>query len=123
MEKHLWTPSGLRSLAAGDPIYVGRYQGGPRERDGACHQGTTWPFLAGPLVEAWVRVRGGTASAQGEVRHRFLEPLFPHVDPSGLGHLAEIADTDPPHASRGWTFQAWSVGEALRLARLVLAKR
>ena len=39
-----------------DPAYVGRYEGGPRERDGAYHQGTVWPFLAGAFVDAWVRV-------------------------------------------------------------------
>jgi predicted glycogen debranching enzyme len=122
VERHLWTPAGLRSLAAGDPRYVGRYQGGPRERDGAYHQGTTWAWLAGPFVEAWVRVRGGTAAAKREARRRFLEPMLQHLDPSGLGHLAEVADADPPHAPRGCPFQAWSVGEALRLERVVLAE-
>jgi glycogen debranching enzyme len=41
---------------------------------------------------------------------------------AGLGHLPEIADGDPPHAARGCPFQAWSVGEALRLDRVVLAE-
>ena len=49
---------GLRSLAPGDPAYVSQYHGGVRERDGAYHQGTVWPWLAGPFIEAWVRVHG-----------------------------------------------------------------
>jgi predicted glycogen debranching enzyme len=55
VEARLWTPLGLRSLAAGLPGYAPRYEGGVRERDGTYHQGTVWPWLAGPFVEAWVR--------------------------------------------------------------------
>ncbi len=121
VEERLWTPLGLRSLAPGEPGYAPRYQGGVRERDGAYHQGTVWPWLAGAFVEAWVRVRGGTADAKHEARTRFLEPLLAHLDEAGLGHLPEIADADPPHAPRGCPFQAWSVAEALRLDLDVLA--
>ena len=39
-----------------------------------------------------------------------------------LGHISEIADGDPPHAPRGCPFQAWSVGEALRLELTVLTE-
>ncbi|MHB8078022.1 MAG: amylo-alpha-1,6-glucosidase [Candidatus Krumholzibacteriia bacterium] len=115
VEARLLTPLGLRSLAPGEPGYVGRYQGGVRERDGAYHQGTVWPWLLGPFVEAWVRVRGGGDAAKREARDRFLGPLLQHLDDTGLGHLPEIADGDPPHAARGCPFQAWSVAEALRL--------
>lgn len=117
----LWTPLGLRSLAPDEPGYVGRYAGGVRERDGAYHQGTVWPWLLGPFVEAWVRVRGATPDAKRTARERFLVPLWRHLDEAGLGHVSEIADGDPPHTPRGCPFQAWSVAEALRLDRKVLA--
>ena len=71
------------------------------ERDGAYHQGTVWPWLLGPFVEAWVRVRGGTAEAKAEARARFLEPLLRHLDEAGLGHVSEIADGDAPHNPGG----------------------
>ena len=119
VEARLWTPLGLRSLAPDDPAYAGRYVGGVAERDGAYHQGTVWPWLVGPFVEAWVRVRGGTAAAKQEARERFLDPLLARMDAAGLGHISEIADGDPPHTPRGCPFQAWSVGEALRLDRVV----
>jgi predicted glycogen debranching enzyme len=122
VEERLLTPVGLRSLAPDDPAYVPQYQGGIRERDAAYHQGTVWPWLIGPFVEAWVRVRGGAAGAKREARERFLEPLLTHLDVAGLGHISEIADGDPPHAPRGCPFQAWSVGEALRLELTVLAE-
>jgi predicted glycogen debranching enzyme len=122
VEARLLTPIGLRSLAPGEPGYTGRYQGGVRERDGAYHQGTVWPWLLGPFVEAWVRARGSTAVAKREARTRFLKPLLAHLGEAGLGHVSEIADGDPPHTPRGCPFQAWSVGEALRLDQSVLAK-
>lgn len=123
VESHLLTPLGLRSLAPGEPGYAGRYAGGVRERDGAYHQGTVWPWLIGPFVEAWVRVRGDTAGAKREARRRFLEPLRRHLDTAGLGHMSEVADADPPHTPGGCPFQAWSVGELLRLEHVVLAER
>lgn len=117
----LWTPLGLRSLAPNEPGYVGRYAGGVRERDAAYHRGTVWPWLLGPFVEAWVRVRGATPEAKRTARERFVVPLWRHLDEAGLGHVSEIADGDPPHTPRGCPFQAWSVAEALRLDRIVLA--
>jgi predicted glycogen debranching enzyme len=120
VEERLWTPLGLRTLDPADPGYAGHYIGGVAERGGAYHQGTAWPWLAGPFVEAWVRVRGGTAEARREARERFLNPLLRHSGEAGLGHICEIADGDPPHTPRGCPFQAWSVGEALRLHRVVL---
>jgi predicted glycogen debranching enzyme len=122
VEQRLWTPLGLRSLAPDDPAYRGRYEGGVEQRDGAYHQGTVWPWLAGPFVEAWVRVRGKTAAARRQAREKFLAPLLRHRDCAGLGHISEIADGDPPHTPRGCPFQAWSVGETLRLDRLVLGE-
>ncbi len=120
VEKELLTPLGLRTLARDEAGYAARYEGGVRERDGAYHQGTVWPWLLGPFVEAWVRVRGDTAAAKQEAREQFLAPLLRHLDEAGLGHVSEIADGDAPHAPRGCPFQAWSVGEALRLQQILV---
>jgi predicted glycogen debranching enzyme len=120
VERALWTPLGLRSLAPQSPDYRGRYRGGPIERDEAYHQGTVWPWLLGPFVEAWVRVRRDTAAARREARERFLLPLLAHLDEAGLGHVSEVADGDAPHTPGGCPFQAWSVGELVRLERSVL---
>jgi glycogen debranching enzyme len=114
-ERLLWTPAGPRSLAPDEPGYVGRYGGDMLSRDGAYHQGTIWPWLAGAFVEGWVRVRGNTAEAKREARRRFVKPLVEHYTPSAPGQLGEIADGDTPHQPNGCPFQAWSVGEALRL--------
>jgi predicted glycogen debranching enzyme len=121
VEAKLWTPLGLRSLAPDEPGFVPRYQGGVWERDGAYHQGTVWPWLAGPFVEAWVRVRHGTRVSKEEARAKFVAPLLAHLDTAGLNHVSEIADAVEPHTPRGCPFQAWSVGELLRLCLVVLS--
>ncbi len=121
VESKLWTPLGLRSLAPDEPGFVPRYQGGVWERDGAYHQGTVWPWLAGPFVEAWVRVRNCTRVSKEDARATFVSPLFAHLDAAGLDHVSEIADAVEPHTPRGCPFQAWSVGELLRLCLVVLS--
>lgn len=122
VERRLMTPMGPRSLDPASPSYAGRYEGGPELRDAVYHQGTVWPWLLGPFVEAWVRVRGSIRAARREARDRFVAPLLEHLRTSGLGHISEIADGDAPHTPRGCPFQAWSLGELIRLERFVLAE-
>ena len=119
VEARLLTPLGLRTLAPDDPAYQGHYRGGLVERDGAYHQGTAWPWLMGPFVEAWLAVRGGTAAARTEARRRFLTPLLAHVERAGLGHVSEVVDGDAPHTPGGCPFQAWSLGELIRICRML----
>ncbi|WP_345815703.1 amylo-alpha-1,6-glucosidase [Paraburkholderia sp. PREW-6R] len=119
VEAELLTPLGLRTLAPSDPAYRGHYGGSPLERDGAYHQGTVWPWLLGPFVEAWLRVHQSDAEAPAQARARFLDPLYAHLDHAGLDHVSEIADGDAPHAPAGTPFQAWSLGELLRVERLL----
>src|SRR5712672_4399098 len=107
--EHLLTPYGLRSLAPGEAGYQGHYGGGPRERDGAYHQGTVWGWLLGPFALAHFRVYKDRAAALG-----FLEPLARSIDSYGVGTLAEIFDGDAPHHPRGCIAQAWTVAEVLR---------
>lgn len=114
----LVTPLGLRTLARDDSHYHGRFTGGIHERDGAYHQGTVWPWLLGPFVSAWLRVRGHQPEAKAEARRRFIEPMLQHLDDAGLGHVSEVADGDAPHAPRGCPFQAWSLGELIRAIAL-----
>ena len=121
VEARLWTPIGLRSLAPDEPGYIGHYGGGVGSRDGSYHQGTVWPWLLTSFVDAWVRARGSSREVKQHARARFLAPLLEHLGHDGLGHVCEIADGDFPHTPNGCPFQAWSVGEALRLDRIVLA--
>jgi glycogen debranching enzyme len=54
---------------------------------------------------------------------RFLAPLLAQLSEAGIGHVSELADGDAPHTPRGAPFQAWSLGELLRLEHDVLAPR
>ncbi len=112
VEERLLTPLGLRTLAHGEPGYFGRCEGDARWRDRAYHNGTVWPWLMGPFIDAWLRVHGDKAAA----KQRFLEPLRAAMT---FGHLPEIADGDAPHTPRGCPQQAWSLGEFLRVERLL----
>jgi predicted glycogen debranching enzyme len=115
-ESVLFTRNGLRSLSRIEAGYRGRYEGDPRARDTAYHQGTAWPWLLGAFVEAWVRVRGQTNEAKAEAYRRFVAPLEEALwTTGGIGHVSEIADGEEPHTLRGCPFQAWSLGELLRL--------
>jgi predicted glycogen debranching enzyme len=107
--RHLLVSYGLRSLAPGEPGYRPRYGGGPRERDGAYHQGTAWAWLLGPFALAHHRVHGDREAARA-----FLEPMAQHLTDHGLGSIAEVFDAEPPFRPDGCIAQAWSVAETLR---------
>ncbi len=92
-------------------------------RDGAYHQGIVWPWLMGAFVVAWVRARGRTDAARAIARQRFLAPLSITLRPPGPGHGSEIAEAEPPFRPRGGPFQAWSLGELIRLDREIFAPK
>jgi predicted glycogen debranching enzyme len=109
----LLTPLGLRSLSPDDPRFLGRHRGGPAQRDAAYHQGTVWPWLVGPYVDANV--------AAGLPTEGVLAGLEQHLGDWGLGSVSETADGAAPHDSSGCPFQAWSVAEVLRARRRLLS--
>jgi len=105
--RSLLTPLGLRSLAPDDPRYRPYHRGGPAERDAAYHQGTVWPWLIGPYVDA-----AGVARVPVD---GVLDGLDRHLGDWGLGSVSETADGAAPHLGTGCPFQAWSVAELLRV--------
>ena len=67
------------------------------------------------------RARGTRRRRNAEARRRFLPPLLAHLATCGLGHVSEVADGDPPHTPGGCPFQAWSLGELIRIERMLAA--
>ena len=112
VKKRLLTPLGLRTLDRNHPNYRPRYHGGPVERDSAYHQGTAWPWLIGPYLQAYAYAYGKPPLTGRVLRHH-IAPLFRHLSEAGLGHISEVVDGDPPHAPGGCFAQAWSVGTLL----------
>lgn len=114
VQRKLLTPFGLRTLASDDPAYRGRCVGGVMERDTAYHQGTVWPWLMGPYLSAFLRVKGRDENIRAAARNS-LHALLEHLSDYGLNSISEIFDGDPPHTPRGCFAQAWSVSETLRI--------
>ena len=104
----LVTSLGLRSLSPNDPGYTGQHRGGPAERDHVYHEGTVWPWLIGPFVDAAIATGDASPSIDG---------LVAHLGEWGLGSVSETADGDAPYGATGCPFQAWSVAELLRARR------
>lgn len=119
---HLLTPVGLRTLAPDDPGYRPRFEGAMFERDGAYHNGTVWPWLLGPYVEATLRVDGFSAASRGRAL-ALLEPLARELDGTSVGQVWEVYDADEPRRPDGCIAQAWSVAELLRVMTLAIAPR
>ena len=113
VREKLLTPRGLRTLAPGEPGYRGKYAGNPDQRDAAYHQGTAWPWLLGPYVDAVMAVEDPQC-ARGEAS-QILNGLLDAMEEQCLGQIGEIFDGDPPHRSGGTTAQAWSVAAAIHI--------
>jgi len=123
VEEELLTPYGLRTLNRQHPSYKGRYEGSPRQRDEAYHQGTVWPFLIGPFIEAYLRVHDFSPESKAKAS-AMLEPLARHLtEDACLGSISEIFDGDAPYRPRGCHAQAWSVAEVIRAYRLIHTAR
>ena len=107
----LLTPLGLRSLDPADERYRSEHRGDSAARDAAYHQGTVWPWLIGPYVEACLKI--------GRSTNALLDGLESHLAEFGLGSVSETADGGAPWSATGCPFQAWSVAELIRARQLV----
>jgi len=111
VRKHLLTPVGLRSLSHEDPAYKARYLGNQYERDNAYHQGSVWPWLLGPYIDAVIRFEG----IDGEDEALDIYNEFDlHLNEAGVTCISEIFDAVAPHMPRGCISYACSVAELLR---------
>ncbi len=111
----LLTPVGLRTLDPADPEYRPRYEGSPLERDGAYHQGTVWPWLIGPYIDAYLTAFGQTPQTIETCRALVRGLEQESMRRGCIGSIAEIYDADEPRYPRGCPAQAWSVAEIARV--------
>ena len=110
--ERLLVPGGVRSLAAGHPLYRGVYAGDEdSSRKPAYHNGTVWAWPFPVYAEAAV-LSGVLTREQG------LSLLASSVENLNAGcvcQLSENADGDSPHEQKGCRAQAWSASELLRV--------
>lgn len=115
VKRELLTPRGLRTLSPKNPLYKGLYGGDQPTRDEAYHQGTVWPWLTGPYIEANFRLYGTSfVSTAKELVAGFEEDMTLY----GVCSISEVYDGNPPYQPNGCISQAWSVGEILRALAL-----
>jgi glycogen debranching enzyme len=120
VQRELLTSVGLRTLERSDPDYKPHYQGSPDQRDAAYHQGTVWPWLLGPFIDAYLAAFGKTEANLAYGRD-LVAKLEAEAARSGcIGSIPEIYDADIYDAEefrrpRGCPAQAWSVAEVARL--------
>lgn len=113
VQKKLLTIFGLRSLSSDDSRYKGTYLGN-YNKDIAYHNGTVWPWLMGPFIKAFVKVKNHEVTWRDFAFQNFLRPMFDAFSNNWDGAIYEIYDGECPHLPRGCITQAWSVAEILR---------
>ncbi len=132
--QHLVTPYGLRTLAPHEAGYQGHLTGNQENQLRALHQGSVWPWLIGPYVDALLHVEGsapattpacpGTQHENGyreqmqRIRQKgvqVLEPFRKHLREEMLGMIGGAFSGDAPHESGDNIASALSVGEILRV--------
>lgn len=109
VQNNLLTIFGLRTLSPDDSRYKGTYLGA-HDKDIAYHNGTVWPWLMGPFIKAFVKVKNQREYAF----NYFLKPMLDVFGEQWDGSIYEIFDGDPIYVPRGCISQAWSVAEILR---------
>lgn len=116
VKKELLTPMGLRTLSPQDPKYKGVFEGSPRQRDIALHQGTVFPFLAAFFSDAYLDIhKQGGLSFVKKMVDDFEEEMKNHC----VGTISECYNGNPPHQGRGAISMAWNVAGVLHIIKLI----
>ncbi len=113
VQKNLLTLFGLRTLSKDDSRYIGTYIG-DYNKDIAYHNGTIWPWLLGPFIKAFIKIKNHEPIWREYAFQNFLKPMFDIFGDNWDGSIYEIFDGDSPYLPRGCITQAWSVAEILR---------
>jgi len=133
--QHLLTPLGLRTLAPHEPGYLGRLQGNLEELQRSLHQGSVWPWLIGPYIDAWLNACGSSQTftlSEGcsedpqlehlkQLQHKgleILEPFRKQINEGMLGMIGSTFSGDTPHDSGYRVASALTLGEILRVYNL-----
>jgi glycogen debranching enzyme len=121
----------LRTLSPKDAGYQGHLSKQLEDQQRALHQGSAWPWLLGPFVDALLCVEHPAASTESSKDNsiglervwrtglRVLEPFRNQLSEGMLGMPGGMFDGDAPQ-NRGYlTASALSAGEILRIYNLL----
>ena len=113
---HPFTPMGLRSLSPNDIYYKGNIDDTNDVLQQEHHQGTVWPWLLGPYLDAFRKIYKNRVKQRfTAVIHQLDEEMALHC----IGTLSQCYDGDPPFSARGAISYAPNVGEVLRMYELL----
>lgn len=129
--QHLVTPCGLRSLAPREAEYQGQPAEQQEEQLRALHQGSTWPWLIGPYIDALLNIERAFPTArqaedrnqtQGDWWHKslqMLEPFRMQLQEGILGMVGGVYNGNTPQHIGIRVTSATSIGEILRAHNLL----
>lgn len=120
VERKLYTPYGLLTLAPDEEQYIPHYTGDQHQRDAAYHQGAVWSWLLGPYIDAIMKEQAFTGMERlsgKRLAQNIISKFLPHLMEGSIGTISEIFDAEAPHHFKGCAAQAWSVGELLRIIK------
>lgn len=125
--RQLLTPYGLRTLSPQAAEYRSSLAGSYEDEQEALHQGSAWPWLLGPYIDALQNIYGTLAATEKPrlPKHRWHEglrlllPFQEKLREGMLGMIAAAYDGDAPHCSGRTIASAISTGEILRLYSLL----
>ena len=132
--QRLLTPYGLRTLAPEETGYQGQLKGNQEEQLRALHQGSAWPWLIGPYVDAMLNIQDSISSEEqteaGKLTSEYwwrkslqrLEPFRRHFHEGLLGMVGGVYDGDTPQQAGYSVTSALSTGEILRVYNLLARK-
>ncbi|GAC1348343.1 MAG: amylo-alpha-1,6-glucosidase [Ktedonobacteraceae bacterium] len=120
--QHLVTPYGLRTLAPQEAGYRGELKEDQQEQQQTLHQGSVWPWLIGPYIDAMLNIPPGYPPGaplpwtKWQKGLAILEPFRKQFSTGLLGMIGGVYNGD---SSTGYKpASALSVGEILRVYNL-----
>ena len=130
---HLLTPRGLRTLSPQAEGYEGRISQNEEEEQNSLHQGSAWPWLIGPYIDALLRVDGqafGNRKNSREERQKYRESVWhrgiglldsfrEQLRNDMLGEIGSAYNGDAPQHPHMHLASALSTGEIVRVYQLL----
>ncbi|MEO8971324.1 MAG: amylo-alpha-1,6-glucosidase [Ktedonobacteraceae bacterium] len=127
--EHLLTPFGLRTLAPQEMGYRGDLPEQQEEQQQVLHQGSVWPWLLGPYIEAMLsmenvnveetHMRGADSNLPQEYLWRksilLLEPFRQQLATGMLGTIGSVFSGNETHIAGYNVASALAIGELLRV--------
>ncbi len=113
--KELVTPKGLRTLSPKSEGYSPYYAGSTFEKDYAYSNGTSWPWLLGPYLKAYLKINQMSGVSFVD---RVMVGIEEEMYNDCVGSLSELYDGNPPFIGHGAVSSAMNVSQILRVLKL-----